>query len=169
MMQNDFADLLTTTLVDFLREIGLPVRAGSMPDHTFVPGIWIDRGVLMIDEAILRYPGDLLHEAGHLAVMPPERRATIIGDAGSDAAEEMMAIAWSYAAAIHLGIDPAVIFHADGYRGGSASLLENFQQGRYFGVPVLQWLGMTYDADQAPAHKVAPYPHMVEWLRTRGA
>ena len=169
MDQLDFTDMLTKRLVAFLRGIGLVVRPGRIPEQTFVPGIWIDRGVLVVDEACLRFPGDLLHEAGHLAVAPPERRPTIVGDAGSDAAEEMMAIAWSYAAAIHLQLNPAVVFHSDGYHGDSAALIENFQQGRYIGVPVLQWLGMTYDAIQAATHQVAPYPHMVEWLRTRNA
>ncbi|MEP7188408.1 MAG: hypothetical protein ABI901_04355 [Roseiflexaceae bacterium] len=62
-----------------------------------------------------------------------------------------------------------MVFHPVGYRGGSAALIENFQQGHYIGVPVLQWLGMTYDAIQTPSYEVAPYPHMVQWLRTRSA
>jgi hypothetical protein len=28
---------------------------------------------------------------------------------------------------------------------------------------------MTYDAIRAPAYQVAPYPHMVQWLRTENA
>jgi len=163
----DFTDALTATIVAFLRGIGLVVRPGHVPEQSFLPGMWIDHGALVVDEAGLRFPGDLLHEAGHLAVAAPERRPTIVGDAGPDAAEEMMAIAWSYAAVVHLQLDPAVVFHPAGYRGGSAALIENFQQGRYIGVPVLQWLGMTYDAVQAPSYAVAPYPHMVQWLRTR--
>jgi hypothetical protein len=167
MKQPDFSDTLTNTLVTFLRDIGFVVCPGRVPEQTFVPGIWIDHGELVVDESNLRYPGDLLHEAGHLAVAAPERRLIIVGDAGSDAAEEMMAIAWSYAAAVHLRLDPAVVFHEAGYRGESAALIENFQEGRTFGVPMLQWLGMTYDAVHAPAHQTAPYPHMVQWLRTR--
>ena len=163
----DFSAEPTTTIVAFLRGIGFTVRPGRVSEQTFVPGIWIERGALVVDEACLSYPGDLLHEAGHLAVMAPARRPTITGDAGSDAAEEMMAIAWSYAAAVHLRLDPAVVFHAEGYRGGSAALIENFQQGRFFGVPMLQWLDMAYDDARAPEHQVAPYPHMVQWLRSR--
>ena len=33
------------------------------------------------------------------------------GDVGKKAAEEMMAIAWSYAAVVHLGLDASVVFH----------------------------------------------------------
>ena len=166
MDQVDFIDALTATIVAFLRGIDLVVRPGRILEQSFLPGIWIDHGALVVDESCLSYPGDLLHEAGHLAVASPERRQTIVGDAGSDAAEEMMAIAWSYAAVVQLQLDPTIVFHPAGYQGGSAVLIENFQQGRYIGVPVLQWLGMTYDAIQAPSYQVAPYPHMVQWLRT---
>jgi hypothetical protein len=97
--------------------------------------------------------------------MPPSRRAVAAGDVGPDAAEEMMAIAWSYAAAVYLQLDPAVVFHAEGYRGGSDFLIENFEQGRFLAVPMLQWLGMAYDSTRAPEHQVAPYRHLVQWLR----
>lgn len=167
MNQPDFVGTLTNTIATFLRGLGFVVRPGQVPEQTFVPGIWIDHGELVVDELRMSYPGDLLHEAGHLAVMPPSRRPTTTGDTGSEAVEEMMAIAWSYAAAVHLRLDPAVVFHAQGYRGGSAALIENFQQGRFFGVPMLQWLGMTFDDVRAPEHQVAPYPHMVQWLRSR--
>jgi hypothetical protein len=121
--------------------------------------------VLVIDEARLRYPGDLLHEAGHLAVATPERRGAMHDNVGDDAAEEMMAIAWSYAAALHLAIDPAIVFHKDGYRGGASELLENFNAGLYFAVSTLQWVGMTYDEKRAKNEGAAAYPKMRRWLR----
>jgi len=160
-----FANPLTATLVAFLRGIGLTIRAGDLPDPTFLPGMQIDHGTLVVDEARLRYPGDLLHEAGHLAVATPDRRADMPADAGADAAEEMMAIAWSYAALVHLQLDPTVVFHPDGYKGDSASLIDNFTHGRYFGVPMLQWVGMTLEPPRARERGVPPYPHMLSWLR----
>jgi hypothetical protein len=163
-----FADPLTTTIADFLRSIGLDVASGALEGDGAVPGIRIEQGTLVVDEPRLRFPGDLLHEAGHLAVAEPSRRATMTGDAASDGGEEMAAIAWSYAAALHLGVDPACVFHPDGYRGGSAAILENFAEGRYFGVPLLQWFGMTSDERQAPLHGTAPYPAMRQWVRTDG-
>lgn len=165
MPAQTFDEPTTAIIVAFLREIGIPVYADSLPEPTFLPGILIQRGGLVIDAERLLHPGDLLHEAGHVAVSSPDRRAGIQGDAGPDPAEEMMAIAWSYAAAVYLQLDPAVVFHADGYRGGSSALIENFTHGRYFGVPMLQWLGMTLDAAQASAHNRAPYPQMLKWIR----
>jgi hypothetical protein len=43
------------------------------------------------------------------------------GKLESTPGEEMAAIAWSYAACVHLGLEPTVVFHSDGYKGGSES------------------------------------------------
>jgi hypothetical protein len=160
-----FGHPTTAAIAGFLRAIGLEVAAGSAPERTVVPGIWIEQGALLVDEARLLFPGDLLHEAGHLAVMAPLRRAQATGDVGGDPAEEMLAIAWSYAAALEIGLAPEVVFHEAGYRGGAAELLENFAAGRYLAVPLLQWLGMAYDEATAREQGAEPYPRMRQWLR----
>ncbi|HLL45330.1 MAG TPA: hypothetical protein VK399_01415 [Longimicrobiaceae bacterium] len=95
----------------------MEVLARDLPDACFLPGVRVDRGRLLVDEARLLYPGDLLHEAGHVAIMPAAERGEREGDVGADLDEEIGAIAWSYAAAVHLELDPAVVFHAHGYRG----------------------------------------------------
>jgi hypothetical protein len=156
---------LTERMVAFLRAIGLAVQPGEVAGDAVVPGIRVVHGVLLYDPARLKFPGDLLHEAGHLAVKPPADRTRAEADLGNDPAEEMMAISWSYAAALHLQIPPEVVFHSAGYRGGSASLLHNFADGRYLAVAMLQWIGLTYDAKQAEALGVAPFPKMRAWLR----
>ena len=156
---------LTARIVAFLRDIGLDVRAEAISEQTILPGITIRGGALIFDEARLQYPGDLLHEAGHLAVVPAARRRDMQWNVGTKAAEEMSAIAWSYAAAVHLGLPAAVVFHPDGYRGGGEALADNFSRGHYVGVPTLQWIGLTYERKQAEQLGVAPYPHMIQWLR----
>ena len=155
----------TTQIIDFLRNIGLEVRAGPIEGPTVLPGITVTRGVLVFDPQKLTFPGDLLHEAGHLAVKTPMERRECTADMGNDPAEEMMAIAWSYAAVLHLGLPPETVFHADGYRGGSESLLENFAAGRYLAVPMLQWIGLTHDEKRAKEIGSAAYPGMLRWLR----
>ena len=164
-MSAAFRDPLTAVIAAFLREIGLGVRAGAVTGETALPGIDIDNGALVIDDDKLLYPGDLLHEAGHLAVVTAERRATFHHDVGNDPAEEMMAIAWSYAAALHLGIDPAIVFHADGYRGGSESILDSFRIGPGIGTPMLDYVGLTYEGCRPMPPGAKPYPNMIRWLR----
>lgn len=160
-----FADPLTERIAGFLREIGVEVRACELPEDGFLPGVRVERGGLLVDEARLISPGDLLHEAGHLAMMTAEDRAERAGDVGADLGEEIGAQAWSYAAAVHLDIDPAVVFHPQGYRGASASFLENFRERRFVGVPLLQWMGLTLDDKNAREQGLPAYPAMLKWLR----
>jgi hypothetical protein len=156
---------VTTKIVAFLRELGLEVQPGPILEATSLPGIRVQGGVLRFDPEKLSFPGDLLHEAGHLAVKLPAERQRAMADMGSDPAEEMMAIGWSYAACLHLGLPPETVFHEEGYRGGSDSMLTNFAQGRYLAVPMLQWVGLTLDEKRAKEAGIAPYPHMLRWVR----
>jgi hypothetical protein len=160
-----FRDPVAARIASFLCEIGLDVRAGAVGAETALPGIDVDHAALVVDEDKLLYPGDLLHEAGHLAVVSPERRDGFRHDVGNDPAEETMAIAWSWAAALHLKVDPAIVFHNAGYGGGGDRIVENFAAGRYFGVPMLAYVGMTCDPARARRDGLKPYPHMRRWLR----
>lgn len=86
----------------------------------FLPGISIRNGSLVIDKEKLKYPDDILHEAGHLAVVPPEDRAVLnehnIAIRPQREAEEMMTIAWSYTVCVHLSIPSRFFFTAMGIR-----------------------------------------------------
>lgn len=149
-------------ILPFLAEIGVPVHERPLPEATFLPGILIERGALVFDRTRAE-PGDLLHEAGHLAVMTPTERAAATGDLGTGPGEEMAAIAWSYAACCHLQLPAEVVFHSAGYRGGGQSLADNFKAGRYLGTPLLQWYGMTRERSDGSDTPV--YPRMGRWLR----
>jgi len=158
-----FRDPLTERLAAFVRGIGIDVRAAALPPDTFLAGIAISHGALLVDEARLSHPGDMLHEAGHLAVADPaERNAPTLSPSPGD---ELTTIAWSYAALRHLDLDPAVVFHAEGYKGGASSIIANFTAGRYFGVPLLQLYGMSLEPKRAVERGVAPFPNMLRWLR----
>lgn len=163
VLADDFADPLVGRIVAFLRRIGIPVEAATLEDGTFLPGVVVVDGGLRVDPSRLAWPGDLLHEAGHVAVGDPARRDDGVSD---DPGEEMAALAWSFAAAIHLGLDPSVPFHEGGYRGDGASLAETFSGGGYVGVPMLAMWGLTREPHRAKAAGVPGYPHMLAWRRT---
>ena len=148
---------LIQKLTAWVQSIGIPVRVCAADAETFLPGLTIENGVLIVDPARLQWPGDILHEAGHIAVSPPSQRPVLGGKLQVTPGDEMAALAWSYAAALGAGIDPAIVFHSGGYRNGGAELLSSYTAGLAAGgpgAPMLQWYRMT-----------KTFPVMDNWLR----
>ncbi|GGD83849.1 hypothetical protein GCM10011514_54820 [Emticicia aquatilis] len=156
-------------IIDFINKIGIQIKFCTINDNTFLPGLRIEKGILQIDKDKLSYIGDTLHEAGHIALMSAAQRADLSGaleGQNDPEATEMAVIAWTYAACLEIEIDPAIVFHPDGYKGGSQSILENFGQGRYFGVPILQWYGMANNITYIHRNNTLSYPKMISWIRS---
>lgn len=148
-------------IVAFVRGIGIPVAEDVVAADSFLPAVAVVGGGVVVDRARLQWPGDILHEAGHLAVLEAGVRG---GDVPDDRALELAAMAWSYAAAVELGIDPGVVFHAGGYHGRGPSLAQTYAMGLFIGLPELVAAGMAHSPLTAP--RGAPvYPAMVRWLR----
>ena len=164
-----FDNALTAQIADFLTEIGIEILPVQLPEPTFLPGILIDGGRILVDEEKLIYPGDLLHEAGHLAVVPGALRPALSGEVSVPETDmnavEAHAVAWSYAAIVRLGIDPSVVFHGGGYRQCSDRLILTYRSGVYPGANGLEQAGMTATGARAAALGVPPYPFMLRWLR----
>ena len=144
----------------FLHEIGLDVVETTLTEATFLPGILIDGGQLKVDPRQLRYPGDVLHEAGHIAVTPPAERHllqdNITHDRPDKQGDELAVLLWTFAACQKIGLPGEVVFHPDGYKGQSQWLLDTFGSGVYVGLPLLVWMGMTQNDT---------FPTMTHWLR----
>jgi len=158
-----FTDPTIVTLTDFVRGVGIGVLAASALGPTQFPGLAIQYGCVLVDETRVVFPGDILHEAGHIAVTEPSLRTapTVSPNGGL----ELSALAWSYAAVAHLKLDPSLVFYPGSFQNMAESLIENFAEGRYLGLPLLQLFGMTVDPRNAAAQQVAPFPHMKRWLR----
>lgn len=154
--------------VTFLKEIGILIHFRPIDTDCFLPGINIENGKIVVDMEKMKYPGDILHEAGHIAVVPSNERSSLdentIAKRESRDAEEMMAIAWSYAACVHLNIDASFVFHDYGYKEGGSNIAENFKAGRYIGVPMLQWVGMALEKKNEAEPDKPVYPAMLQWL-----
>jgi len=155
--------------VSFIESVGIEVRFSGITGKTVLPGITIENGAIVVDKEALQCPGDILHEAGHIAVVPASERATLntadIGKRRDFAAEEMMAISWSYAACMHLQLDPSFVFHDEGYKGESAQIIERFTQGQYLALPMLQWVGMAQERRSETEPEKPVFPAMLRWLR----
>ncbi len=168
------ADLSAATdrIVAFIAGLGIPIRDGDVPADAFLAGARIADGGLVIDRAALFTPGDLLHEAGHLAVVPQRYRARIgdnvdagvaqiraeaaaVGDVDPvlDGLEglggELQAIAWSYAACRHLGLPLEIVFRPGAYgtdkNGGADPMMiaQQIEFGFFPGLHRLIQAGMT--------------------------
>jgi hypothetical protein len=159
----------TSAILQFLRAIELDVREEPLSSPGFLPGIEIRQGALVVDRARLQWPGDLLHEAGHLAVLPARLRPLQSG-ALHDCEQvpysgEAEATAWAYAAACAIGLPAEQLFHAGGYHGRSAGLIMTFALGVYPGLHGLMQGGLAHGMAQAQSLGTPAYPHMLRWLR----
>lgn len=176
-------------ILRFLGAANLPCAAGLVPSDSFLPGVQVQAGVLVYDADRLGSPGDLLHEAGHLASAPSVVRHRLDGDvdasidailADADAPlsdaerhqlrhSEAQAIAWSYAAALAAGVPPQCVFWGEGYGGGASGapqlVMMQLAQGLFPGITLLAGAGLCSSPPPFgdPADP-APYPHMRRWL-----
>jgi hypothetical protein len=194
-------------ILGFLDAIGIRVRVDCFEGEGFLPGILLADGGMLFDPSRVLGAGDLLHEAGHLAVVPARWRGRVGRDADASlraiqvrddeppppvAAWEAMAIGWSFAAAVHLGIPPEVVFLEGGYltdRAGDYTFLPGFKadtrdpavarlrragticslrtgRARYAIAPLMAggMTGRTAALSDLPDNGLPPYPAMARWL-----
>jgi hypothetical protein len=158
-----------SVIVAFLARIGLPIAEETLAADTFLPGITLRAGGLVVDPDKLMWPGDLLHEAGHLAVLPAALRSKAHDDAPNHAefafAGELEAMAWAYAAAMELALPIEVLIHEGGYHGKARDLLQMYTFGVYPGLRGLCENGMTAAVGFTPNCGSTQYPRMLRWLR----
>jgi hypothetical protein len=155
-------------VLQFLEEIGLDVIEKQI-EPSFLPGLELGPNCIYIDYDKLLYPGDLLHEAGHLAVTTSEERKLVgtcqISPDWPTQGDEIAAILWSYAAVHHLQLPLEFVFHPNGYKNASDWFISNFNKGNYMGLPLLEWMGLCLGNERAEKEQKSPFPVMQKWLR----
>lgn len=162
-------DATVQKITSFLKEIGINTIEKELPNDTFLPGLALSNEGILIDFNKLLYPGDILHEAGHIAVTTSEDRKKI----GTDEmpkdwptqGDEIGTMLWSFAAAHYLEIPLTVVFHSNGYKGSSDWLIDSYKENNFIGLPFLEWCGLTFSNEKAREQNAKAFPHMVKWLR----
>ncbi len=148
------------SIVNFLNSIHINVIEVELLEDTFLPGLNLKGASVLLDRMKLKYPGDLLHEAGHIAVTEKKLRPLIgakeMGIDWPTNGDEIAAILWSYAASYHLNLNLEVVFHPNGYKNDSEWLIEQFNNKNYIGLPLLEWMGLCTKEE---------FPKMKKWLR----
>ena len=158
-----FSDPLVARMAAFLGSIGIPVLPASSLLPANFPGLDIQYGCVLVDESRVVHAGDILHEAGHVAMTKEAARNVLrLEPTGG---EELASMAWSYAAAMHLSLGAETVFYPESYLNCGDALIESFAKGSYVGVPLMQAWGMAVEPKNAAARGETPYPHMLRWLR----
>lgn len=171
---------------EFLRSIGLMAewKAGA---SGFIEGVEIRDGILLVDPHARA--SALLHEAGHLAIIPSSFRgmaqSNIDGvirtmlesisftDPDSPLCRAAMqcsdpeATAWAWAAGKHLKIPETLIIQNDEYDGSGADIRSMLRAGRYLGINGLQHGGLCVRGGAQSMRKsdVPVYPQLKSWLQ----
>lgn len=183
-------------IVAFLRGLGIGVEYGDGAHGGFLPGVNIHGGVIHVDPDTLVGSGDVLHEAGHIIVVPrhywprlgrdllADTEALIAEETGPDRSAdprlvtaarqgEFMAQAWSYAAALHLGVSPGCVFFPGAYKyhdyEGPHPMASWLERGSHYGPLYLAQAGMTGFSGMFAFmgdNGLSPFPHMARWTLT---
>ena len=160
MEKNELVKLFCT----FLTSIGIEVIEKEFEGASFLPGLKIENGRLLLCREKLLFPGDLLHEAGHIAVISKAERNNLsnnlMDNRPGKEGEELAVMLWTYAVCMHLDMDPEIVFHKDGYKGESEWILTNYRNKTFIGLPLLVWMGMTAAQDDTNG-----FPEMLKWVR----
>lgn len=168
MPLEDLPSPLNTTAL-FLRDVvGLEVR-GYRVATGFLPGVRIEKGVLQVSPAASA--GDLLHEAGHMAVLPPRVRVRASDDVDRAThyaceiairfihnpdhpfhraliqADDTSAIAWAWAVGMRIGLSPEEIIEDEKYgaRLGWLALDDGMVADHESAEPLRQGLASGHD------------------------
>jgi len=171
-------------IVEFLRNNGLEVQAGKTSENSFLPHVEIVHGRIIFDpeHAVV---SDLLHEAGHLMLCPPQYReqlhknlykgfrhifATV--DTAPDSAlhwylmamDDHAVTAWAWALGKHLGVPENEIILSEQYSGDGDSIRTCLQLRSYIGINGLSHAKYC-DLPQMARYKedAICYPQMRKW------
>lgn len=169
--------------IAFAHSIGIPAKIGRRQwQNEFLPGLLVWRGVLFINpDHVLGYD-DILHELGHLAILPSTFRRHATGDIDRSIwrpvqkyrrahpfmigheedpiqravmqASDHEAIAWSFAAMTELKLPVRLI--VDGGPDAIAGTLCQLGTGYYCGINGLAAAGMT---------TTRTFPKMLRWAQ----
>lgn len=170
----------------FLNGIGMACHL--VPEASgFVPGVRIVAGELFVDATAPA--SNVLHEAGHLAVLPGRFRrlanddidvvvATMLGsvdfsdpDIGEARAamqsSDVEATAWAWAAGEAIGLNPGQIIRDVDYQGSGAEVRQQLRLRAYVGINGLSAAGfcVTRPALEKVYGRPA-YPKLAMWLQS---
>jgi hypothetical protein len=180
------------TMLTFFDDIGMKYEEDANASGGPIDGIYINHGTLRFNRHARNIEANLLHEAGHVAIIPAQFRDQAEGDLegiseiarkylddnpnGAGIHEdpvirmliqvgEAEAIAWTYAVVVHLNLDLRQCFEI-GFPTiddkDGSTVSLRFKMGDHYGIHGLKHAGMT---DLPQAKTDFSYPKMHRWMQ----
>jgi hypothetical protein len=171
---------------DFLDSIGLAVRQEEGTGG-FLRGVKVEQGGLVVSSKASI--DAILHEAGHLAIVPQPFRHLLDDDidvgvhamlSAIEAADlehddplrwaamhtsDVEASAWSWAVGRHLGLPEELVILNSSYGKDGAGIRTMLRMGQYAGIHGLQHAGMCHHGFGAKLKGLSLYPLMQRWTQ----
>lgn len=177
------------SVVNFLNNIGLKTiitQEKSYFQQTFLNNVLIKNGELLINQNTKI--SDLLHEAGHLAVLHPQYRKFANNDISGviqkmiteinvlqkenqkyQYCEDECATAWAYAVGVHLNLDNKMIIEKKQYGGTGKDVIFALKNNCHRGIKELQYAGFCVQQSSAKLLKefadLPVYPQLAKWVQ----
>jgi hypothetical protein len=173
---------------EFLKRIGLRVHevAGA---SGFTEGVDIRDGELLVDPNVA-CASNILHEAGHLAIVPPEFRGFFQSNVEGGQRRMLAALmeqniepdsplyraalncsdpeatAWAWAAGKHLGLDEEDIIQNHEYGGDGDSIRLQLALNAYAGIHGLARAGFCSTSERlSPMTGLPAFPNLAMWVQ----
>lgn len=173
--------LSNKSIADELAKIGIEAIE-TQDAKGFLDDVRIDRGRILYKPDAR--PSNILHEAGHLACIPPrfrseandnldvvamamceyaDRRIAVTGDPEEFIIRAIIqcsdpeATAWAWAFGRHIGMEPKEIIEDQDYDGNGGHVRLQVSTGMYVGINGLRAAGMIAS--------VKDWPNMTKWLQ----
>lgn len=171
--------------VDFLKAVGLQVEV-KVGASGFIDSVEISCGGLLVDPAA--HASNILHEAGHCAIVPQQWRHLLNGDLMQgmrDIYRELTAMqldpdhpleravvqasdpeatAWAFSAGRAIGLPDHVINRDADYEGEGEFIRQGLAMGAYIGINGLSHGGFCQRRPQ-PNRGLPIYPNLAFWLQ----
>jgi hypothetical protein len=177
-------------LLEFLNKIGLETifsNDNNLFEKTFLKNVSIKNGVLFVNNKTKT--SNLLHEAGHLAVLHPDYRklvnnnlSTILKKAITEIdfmqecnakygyCEEVCATAWAYAVGVYLEFKEKDIIEKLQYQNAGNDIFFDLENKTYIGIKQLQYAGFCVQYESAKQltqfADLPVYPQLKTFLQT---
>lgn len=161
-------------VIEKLNDIGLTVKSGYVPNKSFINGVYINSGNIIYDTSATI--SDVLHECGHVAIVPRKYHSLCMGDMERSAkrifnklvpdsvdyrkmlhTSDQEATAWAYAFGKSINLDTSLIINAKDYDGEGEEIGIMLDCRSYGGINGLICAGMI--------NNVRQYPKLNYWVQ----